>query len=160
MSLKATQKGLQNQQRQRGGALLVAMVMIFMLSIMGITSMRGSSLERRMATNSVQSAATFQSAESLTDLALNNSVNLENAWRGQGTPYRVPSIDLQNNFTAAHGVEAVYQGTSVALGFSLGVDAGSNFSAFQYEVVGGTVIEETRTRSAVAQGAYRIVPGL
>jgi len=155
MSLKSIQKS------QRGGALLVAMVMIFMLSIMGITSMRGSSLERRMATNSVQGAATFQSAESLTDMALNDSTNLENAWKlsNNNMAYKVPSIDLKNKFSALQAVEAKYQGTSVAPGFSLGTGSGSNFTAFQYEVTGASVMEESRTQSAVAQGAYRIVPG-
>jgi len=49
---------------QRGGALLVAMVMIFMLSIMGISVMRSSTLEHRMAVNAIRTAATFQAAES------------------------------------------------------------------------------------------------
>jgi len=73
-------------------------------------------------------------------------------------PYKVPAIDLKNNFTAVQAVEAEYNGTSIAPGFSTAV-GGSSFDAFQYEVRGATEISDTRTRSAVVQGAYRIVPG-
>ena len=146
--------------KQRGAALLVAMVMIFMLSIMGISSMRGSSLERRMASNSVQSAAAFQSAESLTDKALNNTRNLEVAWKAQGSAYKIPDIDLKNTFVSEQAVTAEYVGNSIPLGYSVGVNTGGNFAALNFEVIGGTVMRETRTASAVIQGAYRVVPGI
>lgn len=148
-----------NHHDQSGAALMIAMIMIFMLSIMGISSMRGSSLERRMASNSVQSAATFQSAESLTDIALNTSANLEMAWKEQPTAYKIPNIDLKNSFAASQGIEAEYLGDSTPLGFSIGVNTGGGFTAFNYEVRGGSKMEESRTSSAVFQGAYRVVPG-
>ncbi len=145
--------------KQDGTALLVAMVMIFMLSIMGISAMKGSSLERRMAGNSVQSAAAFQAAESLTDVALNNKDNMEEAWEDQTKPYRLPTIDLKNTFVANQAVEIEYVGNTIAIGYSQGVSTGSGFTALNYEVTGGTVMNETRTVSAVIQGAYRIAPG-
>ncbi len=154
MSIKKT------KAQQQGGALLVAMVLIFMLSIMGVSSMRGSSLERRMATNSVQNAATFQAAESLTDVVLNDPDNLETAWTMQPGKFRVPDIDLKNHHVAAQAVDAQFIGNSIPLGFSVGVNTGGNFAAFNYVVQGGSVMTENRTASAVTQGAYRIVPGL
>ena len=63
-------------RHQRGGALLVAMIMIFMISIMGVSVMQSSTLERQMTTNAIQARETFQAAESTTEEALNNPDNL------------------------------------------------------------------------------------
>ncbi len=148
------------KNNERGAALLIAIVMIFMLSLMGVSAMKGSALERRMASNSVQSAAAFQAAESLTDIALDNEANLDAAWRIQPGVYTVPSIDLKNSFVAAQGVETEFIGDGLPIGYSLAVGNGSSFSAFNYEIKGATVMEGTRTASAVTQGAFRIVPSL
>jgi len=43
--------------------------------------MRGSTLEKRMAINAIQSSTTFQAAESASDLALNNPSHLTSAYR-------------------------------------------------------------------------------
>jgi hypothetical protein len=58
------------QHRQQGAVLMIAMVMIFILSILGISSMRGATLESQLANNSMQKEMTFQSAESSTDVIL------------------------------------------------------------------------------------------
>ena len=146
--------------KQRGAALIIAMVMIFMLSLMGISAMKGSSLERRMATNSVLSAAAFQAAESLTDLALDNEDNLDAAWRVQPAIYSVPEIDLKNSYVSEQGIEAEFIGDGLPIGYSMAEGSSSGFSAFNYEVRGATVMQESRTASAVTQGAFRIVPSL
>ena len=70
-----------NKKKQDGAALMVAMVMIFMLTLMGLASMRNSNLDRRMTSNSVQSAITFQAAESSTELMLNDPENMNSALR-------------------------------------------------------------------------------
>ena len=66
----------QINRSQRGTALVVAMLIIFMLTIMGMSAMRGSSLEHQMATNAVHAAVSFQAAESSTDLVLNDTTKL------------------------------------------------------------------------------------
>ena len=69
---------------QSGAALLVAMIMIFMLSVLGISAMRGANLERRMTENAIQSATSFQLAESAGELLLNDRVNLGLAFAMNG----------------------------------------------------------------------------
>ncbi len=149
-----------NKNNQHGGALLISMVLIFMLSIMGVSAMKGSSLERRMANNSVQNAATFQAAESITDLVLNDKANLEMAWEDQTGPYKVPNINLMNTFVSQQGAEAEYLGSGSAPGYSTGVNNSGSFSALNYEVRGATVMNESNTASAVIQGAFRVAPGI
>ncbi len=147
--------------QQRGTALLVALVMIFMLSIMGISAMRGSTLERQMASNSIQAATTFQAAESSTEIALNNSINLTNAWMAQD-PLTVEgsidvAVDLQQNINMVHDVQLVFVGDGPAPNASMGVGS-TNFMALRYESRGTASIDAVNSSSTVVQGAYRIVP--
>lgn len=61
---------------ERGAVLMIAMVMIFVLSIIGISSMRGATLETQLANNAIQKEMTFQSAESATDIILTRENSL------------------------------------------------------------------------------------
>lgn len=145
--------------QQRGGALLVAMVMIFMLSIMGVSAMRGSTLEKRMATNAIQSSVTFQAAESASDLALNTPQYLTTAHdAGIGT---VTSFDIDEVATNI-GLESTstlqYIGDQPAAGFSVGVNTNS-FESLLFVSTGVSKIENVKSQSTVEQGAYRVVPG-
>ena len=154
---------------QRGGALLVSMIMIFMLSIMGISAMRGSSLEKRMATNSIQTAITFQGAESTGEEALNNNVNLQNAFeiadiagidsgdRDSLIPVPV-DVDLKQNIGMVSTADLIYVGQGLASGFSGGV-GGANFVALRFEAHGIAEVDAVKASAGVVQGAYRIAPG-
>ncbi|NOX76103.1 MAG: pilus assembly protein PilX, partial [Gammaproteobacteria bacterium] len=49
---------------QRGAVLIISLLILLVLTVIGINSMDGSIMEQKMATNSRDSAATFQEAES------------------------------------------------------------------------------------------------
>ncbi len=145
------------EKSQRGGALLVAMVMIFMLSIMGISVMRSSTLEHRMAVNAIRTAATFQAAESASNLALNSADNLTEAYNmGLNSNYEVSSVSVDT----AIGLDSIstlaYAGEVPIEGFSAGI--GNNFEALVFIATGISTMEDAGTQSNVEQGAYRIVP--
>lgn len=147
----------------------MAMIMIFMLSIMGISAMRGSTLERRMATNSIQTATTFQGAESTSELALNDAQNLNQAILSanfqevnQGNLDNSPKVELSYSLMQELGMESdatlQYVGVGPAYGFSFGV-GGSNFQAYRFRVQGNARIQDVRSSAAITQGAYRVAPG-
>jgi len=150
--------------RQAGGALLVAMILIFMLSIMGISSMRGSTLEKRMATNSIQAATTFQGAESASEMAINDEANMTSALN-KSNPSDVKNgilddesavevdVELHQNIGLESSADLIYVGDGPAYGYS------SNFVAYRFEIVGRAEVQTVRAKSNVAQGAYRIAPG-
>lgn len=52
-----------SQTRQRGAALYVAMIMLLLLTLIGVSSMQVSTLQQRMATNFNDFALAFQRAE-------------------------------------------------------------------------------------------------
>ncbi len=167
MTKKQSQFG--RLKKQQGGALLVAMIMIFMLSIMGVSAMRGSTLERRMATNSIQTATTFQGAESASEMILNNTNNLTMALNvanvgavnsgevGQSTAVNV-HVDLKQGIGLDSNAEVRYIGDGPAYGFSAG-SGSSNFVAYRFEAIGNANVEAVRANAQVTQGAYRIAPG-
>jgi len=144
-------------KKQQGGALLVAMVMIFMLSIMGISVMRSSTLEHRLAINAIRTAATFQAAESASNHALNKVERLTNAYdaglNGRIVVSEVPvgNADYMNSRSTLS-----YVGDTPIAGFSTG--EGNNFEALVYVATGISSMPDANTQSTVEQGAYRIVP--
>lgn len=157
------------KQRQQGGALLVAMILIFMLSIMGISSMRGSTLERRMASNSVQAATTFQGAESGSEVMLNDKDNLADAITIANveavmvgemalSPKLNKIIDMKQAIGMESEAEVQFTGFGPAYGYSAG-NASSNFMAYRFEVKADAKIKAVSSNASVIQGAYRIAPG-
>ena len=166
---KAIANYAQSNRAERGGALLVAMILIFLLSVMGISSMRGSTLERQMATNSIQTATTFQAAESTSEMVLNNEANLTAAINianvaavnnGQLSDSAVipVEVDLQQNIGLESTARLQYVGDGPAYGYSAGIGS-SNFVAYRFEVIATAKVDAVRSQAEVTQGAYRIAPG-
>jgi len=155
--------------RQNGGALLVAMIMIFMLSIMGVSSMQGSTLERRMASNSIQTATTFQGAESTSEIALNdpslmtqaiNIADIQAVNSGELNNSNSLEIDVNlfNSIDMDSDAIIQYIGDGPAYGYSTG-SGSSNFVGYQFLVEGRSKVNAIKAEKSVLQGAYRIAPG-
>ena len=153
--------------RQRGAALLVAMIMIFVLSLMGMSAMRGSTLERRMADNSILAREVLQSAESANEIALNDRANLALAYRLHTEslaadapptglelrPVLRTDVDLRTEVTVR------YVGEGNAVGASLDASQGANsFDSLHYVVEGRARLPSVRAARDVHQGAYRNAP--
>lgn len=156
------------RRAQQGGALLVAMILIFMLSIMGVSSMRGSTLERRMASNSIQSATTFQGAESSNEMAINTTSNLSTAINianvqevNEGIINPAAKVKVQHDLQQSVGMTSEsavqYVGDGPAYGYSTG-SGSSNFVAYLFVIQSEARVDSIRSAGFVTQGAYRIAP--
>ena len=154
--LNPLQSDLGNQQK--GSALLIAMVMIFMLSLLGVSAMRGSTLEKRMAVNAIQSQATFQAAESASDLVLNEPRHLTLAFQNGRNEELVLEIDEVNENIGLKSTSTLeYVGETLVSGWSTGVGT-QGFEGLLFVASGVSAIPAVRSQSTVEQGAYRIVP--
>jgi len=147
------------QRSQKGAALLVAMVLIFMISIMGVSVMRNSSLEHRMASNSIQSATVFQAAESVVEMTLNDTNSLTAAFQnlnaqGQGLPTDWP-VDLDGNDLSELETTATIRFTRLGIADNWSPELAS---ALYFETLGESRIDSARAQSAVIRGASRVVP--
>jgi hypothetical protein len=132
--------------------MLIALVLIFMTTVLGLSSMQRSTLENQMAINSVITRTVFQVAESATEQALNESINLSNAFDA-GVDNQ---LDIDVNLTNVQSIEGAatlrYTGSGVAPGSSIGVFQGLRFEAI------GTGSLDGQSRAGVTQGALREVP--
>lgn len=144
--------------RQTGGALIVAMMLMFMMSLMGVASMRAATIEKRMSTNAVHSYSTMQIAESATELTLGNTNNLEQALRSGVNNTVVTDVSSLTNAAVETDAELTYTGKGPPIGTSLGVNSG--FAAIRYTSSGRSAIPSVAAESIVVQGAYRVVPSL
>lgn len=144
------------RERQRGVALLVVMILLFVLSVTGVYAMRDAGLERRMAANAAFAEAAFQAAESATEVVLNDSANLSAAWGAPGnTVHSAPDVKVSDDFSIE--ADLTYLGEGPAPGYSLG-QTGNGFVSLRYDVRGAAAIDALNAGKAVRQGAYRIAP--
>jgi len=131
--------------------------------------MRGSTLERQMANNAIQTATTFQAAESANEMAINNNKNLTdainiadinavNTGNISASDTVTVKIDLKQDIGVQSEVVLQYIGDGPAYGYSSGI-GGGNFVAYRFEIKSSAEVPAVRSRAYVTQGAYRIAPG-
>ncbi len=144
-----------SRSQQNGTALLVALVMIFMMTVLGLTAMRESSLEKRMTTNSVHKSTVFQAAESATELTINNLDNLNAAFSADGVKTTV-DVPQPSNMEVMLNSTIQFTGSGLPVGFS----SGSGFQTLRYRIEGSADIESVQSSSRVNQGITRLVPAL
>ncbi len=135
---------------ERGAALLVAMVMIFLVSVLGISSMRGATLEGRLADNALQKEMTFQSAESATDALLAEVGLLESVICRP--PIRGRTVDVNLVDAQETDADVVDAGRTNAVGFSLG----GPVTARRFIVTGRSALPAVHTQTRVAQGVLML----
>lgn len=152
-----SRSGRQQMKTQSGAALLVSMILIFMLSVMGVSAMRGATLERQMANNSIQAREVFQAAESSTEAVLNSRTTLNATYvAAMNDPTADPTeidVTVRSDIGMDSKVTLQYVGSGLAPGYSAGVFEGLRFIA-----LGDARIDDVRARSLVEQGGLIRVP--
>ena len=138
------------RRAELGAALLVTMIMVFVISLAGVSAMRGSTLERRMATNAIQAREVFQEAESGTEAALNDTDNLTAAFTGGAVELE---LELSRPEIIDTRATLEYVGAGIAPGYSAGV-----FEALRFIVSGSSEASSVAASASVEQGAFRTVP--
>ena len=137
--------------RQRGVALLVALIMITLVSILGISAMRGAVIENRLANNSLLKELTFQSAESASDIVMSEASTLENLICQPPIVGRnVPEVNLHEKQKTTVDVE--YSGFTNAIGFSLGNGVGVR----RFLISGNSEIPGVSTGTTISQGVVLV----
>ena len=137
---------------EHGSALLIAMILLFITTALGISSMQGSSLEFQMATNAIQSKTVFQVAESATEEALNSTTNISQAFDAGVNGQLNISMTLDDLPEIQGDATLRYVGSGLVPGSSVGVFEGLRFEVY------GTAALDGEVRAGVTQGAIREVP--
>ena len=140
-----------NRERQSGAVLLVAMVILVILTLLGVTVMHTTSLQERMASNTQEQVHAFQAAETGLNQAFadNLAYDLTSTYTGGATPTTF----------AGSADSASYIPTF--LGFSP-PPPGSHYSAtifhtahFNFRATGTSA---TNLSAVLNGGAYQIAP--
>jgi len=143
---------------EQGAALLVAMVMIFLLSLMGLSSMRSATLEKKMVSNAVQARDVFQAAESSNEIALNSFDNLTQAFNSASGNIVIDTT-IRTDIGLQSQVTLRYVGEGNATGASLSAMQGANsFDALRFVAEGVAKVDAIRASRRIDQGATRTVP--
>ncbi len=141
--------------QQNGAALLVAMVLIFLLTILGLSAMRDSTLETQLAANAVHKEVSFQSAESATDIVLsiddpNNEKAIETVICSPAVEFNLDELSKPEVQTTT--VELEYAGQSLPTGWSLGGPIGGR----RFVVTGESTLLNAATSTRITQGVVVI----
>ena len=139
-------------RRQAGSALMMAMILIFISTAMAMTVMQSSTLGYQMTTNTIQTKAVFQAAESATEQALNDPDNISSAFQKGLNGSHTIDLDLSDFPQVTASAELRYVGSGMVAGSSAGV-----FEGLRFEVYGTANIDD-QVRAGVTQGAMREVP--
>lgn len=141
--------------RQEGAALIVSIAIIFVISILSVSSMRESTLEGQLAANAFQKEITFQSAESASDIVLaiedsSQSMAVESFICKDDEKFLMDDLsvpDVQNT-----SVTVGYAGQALVTGWSLGGPVGGR----RFVVTGKSELPGANTTTQISQGIIAI----
>ncbi len=141
-------------KRQRGSIMLVALVLLFVVTLLAMSGLQTASVQERMALNAQSSNLAFQSAETAVNSVLwklqDGDVALIDEARegdnGKGSVEVVAALNPGVQIT----VQVQHLGTIPVYGNSIGKDGEIKAQAF--EIAGVVTIESTGASSSVTQG--------
>jgi Tfp pilus assembly protein PilX len=137
-------------KKQSGAALITALVLLLIMTMLGLSSMTTNTMEERMAANSQEINRAFQAAESGLDLAYTDvdAFNLNNTEAN-------PNTYTNNNF-ASYGAELTY---SVAFRQQTPPQRGSgwdsNYSLYHFDME-STASTPSGASAVIHAGSYQV----
>ena len=135
---------------QRGAALVVGLLMLITLTILGISSMNGTSIQLKMASNSQNKNRAFQVAESVITVTI-DEIDYGNI--------QTPQAFDDNDHPQYSGSEADV--TFVERTSAAGCRGTSfQFSCVHFEIDANGVHVESAAQASHVQGVYRVAPSL
>ena len=128
---------------QRGNALITALVLISVSSLLGVATLRSSRFEVQISAAENAREAIFRSAEAAATAAI-NSVDAGNL-PADDTPVEVPSLEIEPGISVVSHVR--YDGMVPIINSSVGL-----FAARLYSVESSATVTTIGAESAVRQG--------
>ncbi len=139
--------------KQSGAALVVALVLVLVSTVLGVTAMRSSGVELQLVANDRYRETTFRVAEAAADRlpTIANITSLINGTAGyiESSATVDTAIDVSARLTDS--------GAANARGFSLGEDR-PGFEMMKLTARAEASIEGVAARRAVVLGSERLIP--
>jgi len=155
-------KGLQATKKQEGAVLLVSLLLLLVTTFVGFSAMETSNLQSKMATARELKELTFQTAETVVELSLDdlNYISTAYAIGLQGTgnwPTETYSFDHDSYLAGSSVVR--FMNNANSLGYSIRKGA-SGIATYYYEVEATAARTGTNITSTHVQGIYVEGPSL
>ncbi len=139
-----------HRRREKGAALVVALVLVLVSTLLGVSAMQTSDIEAQLANNTRFQQISFRAAEAAADrlLTIDNIVTLANN----------PALEVTSttSIETAVSVTAEFEalGDGPATGYSLGGQNG--FRALKFFAIATASMENVDSTSGVIQGVERL----
>jgi Tfp pilus assembly protein PilX len=142
---------IQTPHKQQGAVLAVSLIILLVLTVLGITAMRGVSLQEKMSANAMNRSSAFSASESAAIGAAADPNNLAAA------------------LTADHDVtvtvnpyvvsEAKIRFRQVTLAPNNSITLGKGRKAYHFDIEANGRVNAANARARTREGIYQIAPG-
>ena len=148
-------KGYGRRHEQSGAALLVAIVLVLISALLGISAMQDSGIENMLANNEKFQEQAFRTAEAASGSLLTEANFVALASNPTYIINTTHSIDTKVSISG----ELSSMGTGLSNGYSMGIGVGGS-QTYKFSASGSAIINAVDSRSQVTQGMDRVAPAL
>lgn len=136
---------------QQGATLFVALIILVVVSLIGVTAMKNANVEEQMASNLYQKNLTFQASESAVESTINNTGLIQQAMTSnapvvQDVPVPIPNTSATVSYASA--------GSGMAVGSSANL-----FSGLRLMITATGEMPDLNARTVTVHGVVRLAPG-
>lgn len=139
-----------DHRREGGAALVVALVLVLVSALLGVSAMQSSEIDTQLANNTRFQQTTFRVAEAAADrlLTLDNIITVAN----DSATVLESTVSINDKATVVSTFKAF--GDGPATGFSLGGQNG--FRSLKFVAMATASIDAVDSESAVVEGVERL----
>lgn len=139
-------------QDQQGATLIVALILLILISLIGVSTLKSASVVEKMSSADYQKNIAFRASESAVDVTLNDDVISRVMREGRvalsGNDF---NINVDN---ASADVVYISTGEGIVLGGSIGTVAGNRIMITST----GSLAEDPNTKTRTVHGVVRTGP--
>ena len=151
LNLQKLEQKQQQANKQQGFVLIMALVMLAVMTLIGVSSMNSANMELKATANAQQHQVAFNGVQSVLEFAISKTGSSGINFQTNDTTPQVVTTTVAN----AHSLSAaaVFQGCSVGVGSSLEAGKGFSYNFFNItgtgsnETVSGTKGKATSTQT-------------
>lgn len=140
-----------SMQKQQGATLFVALIILVIVSLVGVTAMKNANVEEQMASNLYQKNLTFQASESAVESTINNTTLIQQALTSTTPIQQNVTVPIPNTTASVSYASA---GSGMAVGSSANL-----FSGMRLMITATGEIPDLNARTVTVHGVVRLAPG-
>lgn len=139
------------RKEQQGATLFVALIILVVVSLIGVTAMKKASVEEQMSSNLYQKNLTFQASESAVESTINNTTLIAQAMNATAPVQQAVAVPVPNTTATVSYSSA---GSGPAIGSSANL-----FKALRLMITATGEITAMNAKTVTVHGVVRLAPG-